>query len=106
MEDLGHPGIILPSRILRRIDYKNGHWLWTGQLNRNGYARIWWDGKMRVAHRVVWEQIIGPIPNGLLLDHVKERCTFRHCVCFRCLEPVTPLENTLRGKAILYRRCA
>lgn len=75
--------------------------VWTGRINRNGYGRIYHDGDERMAHRVTYEAVIGPIPEGMLLDH---RCRTRCCVNPAHLEPVTHSENTLRGQALLFGR--
>jgi hypothetical protein len=59
-----------------------------------GYATVKFDGKMRKAHRVTYEAIIGEIPPGLVLDHL---CRVRECVNPRHLDPVTQRVNSLRG---------
>ena len=51
-------------------------------------------GEKKFAHRIGYEQLVGPIPKGLELDHL---CRVRHCVNPDHLEPVTHKENTLRG---------
>ena len=51
-------------------------------------------------HRYVYEQLVGAIPSGLVLDHL---CIQRNCCNPFHLEPVTIKENTLRGKAVLFR---
>lgn len=76
-------------------------WLWTARMNRNGYGRACLNGKEPVAHRAVYECLVGPIPEGLILDHL---CRRRNCVAPLHLEPVTHQENTLRGEAILFGR--
>ena len=63
---------------------------WLGSLFPNGYGRL--DG--RVAHRVIYEALIGPVPEGLQLDHL---CRNRACVNVNHLEPVTQRENIRRG---------
>jgi hypothetical protein len=68
----------------------NGCWLWTGRIDRDGYGRI--GGKL--AHRVGYERLIGPIPDGLTIDHL---CRNRPCVYPAHLEPVSQRVNTLRG---------
>jgi hypothetical protein len=70
------------------------HLLWIGPLQRNGYGT--WGGVP--AHRKVWQALVGPIPTGKELDHVKERCQIRHCVAPWHLEPVTHLENVQRRR--------
>lgn len=66
---------------------------------RNGYRMVSLgsaaSGKA-MAHRVVYEAWVGPIPEGLTLDHL---CRVRCCVNPLHLEPVTRGENVLRGDA-------
>lgn len=76
-------------------------WVWVARLNRNGYGRLSHLGEERMAHRLSYEVQVGPIPDGLLLDHV---CRVRCCVNPRHLEPVTHQINTLRGQALLFGR--
>lgn len=76
-------------------------WPWVGRQNRNGYGRVYLKGQEPVAHRAVYECLVGPIPEGLVLDHL---CRRRNCVAPLHLEPVTIQENTLRGKAKLFGR--
>lgn len=70
-----------------------------GRENRNGYGRLYWQGKELMAHRLSYEAHIGPIPEGLVLDHT---CTNRCCINPAHLEPVTVKVNTHRGKAKLF----
>jgi len=72
----------------------NGCWQWTGRLTPDGYGHSFIDGKLRMAHRVVYERAIGPIPPGLQLDHL---CRNRGCVNPYHMQPVTQRENALRG---------
>ena len=51
--------------------------LWTGELNSMGYGRIEIHGKKRLAHRVAYEVLCGPIPHGMQVCH---RCDVRSCV--------------------------
>ena len=48
----------------------------------------------RRAHRCSYEFLKGEIPNGLVIDHL---CRVRNCINPDHLEPVTPLENMMRG---------
>jgi hypothetical protein len=43
---------------------------------------------------VYYEHHVGPIPDGLVIDHL---CRVHNCVNPEHLEPVTPAENTRRG---------
>ena len=76
-------------------------WMWDGWNSGNGYGKVWWEGKGEMAHRVVYELLVGPIPEGLILDHT---CRNRGCCNPAHVEPVTTLVNTLRGDAVLFRR--
>jgi hypothetical protein len=70
---------------------------WDGTLSE-GYGRRWLPkerGKYRYAHREAWEEVHGPIPPGLQIDHL---CRNRACVNVEHLELVTQRENLLRGQ--------
>jgi len=70
-------------------------WLWTASKDRDGYGHFWPRQKAyRRAHRWSYEYHIGPIPDGLQLDHL---CRNRACVNPYHLEPVSARTNTLRG---------
>ncbi len=73
---------------------ESGCWIFMGHCNRDGYARVRFKGKQIKAHRLFYENFIGPIPSGLVLDHI---CRVRCCVRPDHLEPVTNRTNTLRG---------
>jgi len=77
---------------------ENGCRKWTGSKTRDGYGRFWMEGKNTTAHRAAYLIEVGPIPDGLDLDHVKARgCRSRLCTTVAHLEPVTSRENNLRG---------
>lgn len=72
-------------------------WIWQKALNAGGYG-VSWDGERTVvAHRLAYETFIGPIPEGLHLDHL---CRVRACINPAHLEPVTQAENNRRSNAI------
>jgi hypothetical protein len=87
------------DRFWNLVTKTDGCWLWGGSVNGSGYGRFWLTAKKYVmAHRYAYELVIGPIPLGKQLDHVKARgCKSRRCVNPGHLEPVTQRENVRRG---------
>lgn len=71
--------------------------LWDGSLSPKGYGRISIKGKFFRAHRVIYEEVHGPIPEGLVIDHL---CRSHSCVNVAHMEVVTNRENVLRGVGI------
>lgn len=67
----------------------DGCWNWTGRLDAWGYGRL---GR-RGAHRASYIERVGPIPEGLVLDHL---CNNPRCINPDHLEPVTDAENHRR----------
>lgn len=76
----------------------SGCWLWTSVLGQKGYPRFR-SGVTKqyvAAHRWAYEHLVGPIPDGMELDHL---CRVRRCVRPEHLEPVTHAENCRRAAA-------
>jgi hypothetical protein len=81
------------------LEEDRGHstpcWIWQLSLHaRTGYGAKKTNGVSTLAHRAVYEHHVGPIPDGLELDHL---CRVRACVNPAHLEPVTHKENVRRG---------
>lgn len=83
-----------PRYLEENRGYKTPCWIWQPKARNNGYAPTYHEGKNQPAHRVYYEQRYGPIPKGLVLDHL---CRVRDCVNPAHLEPVTQAENSRRG---------
>lgn len=84
-------------RFWRRVEASDsdGCWLWVGQLNHAGYGVFQRGYGSTLAHRVAFEWMVGPIPEGLELDHL---CRVHNCINPRHLEPVTRDENMRRAR--------
>lgn len=65
-------------------------WLWKGCVSKSGYGSL---GRT-FAHRLVYEQLVRPIPAGMTLDHL---CRKTSCVNPEHLEVVSLRVNILRG---------
>ena len=74
----------------RTLVSEDGCWLWTAGKFATGYGAISVANKTRRAHRVVYEALVGPIPDGAMLHHL---CGVRECVNPSHLIPVTHLEH-------------
>jgi hypothetical protein len=74
-----------------------GCWEWRGARTAGGYGAIWLEGKIRYAHRVVYELANGAIPDGFQIDHL---CKNRGCVNPAHIEAVTQLVNNMRSDSI------
>lgn len=86
----------LPDRFWDKVQFEpnSGCWLWTGSLVNNGYSQFRYDDKTILAHRLSYEKYIGPIPKGLVIDHL---CRVRCCVNPSHMEAVTQRTNVKRG---------
>lgn len=81
------------SRPLGYVIQENGCWDWVA-LDPEGYGRWSQRRGTKMAHRRIYELLRGPIPKGLTIDHL---CRNRACCNPDHLEPVTFLENVMRG---------
>lgn len=73
-------------------------WIWQGCTDRGGYGLFTGERGhpipyMSMAHRWSYYAAVGPVPDGLELDHL---CNVRACINPAHLEPVTRQENQRR----------
>lgn len=67
---------------------------WIRFKTKDGYGRISVNGKDILVHRYVWEQVNGPIPEGLFVDH---KCRNRACCNVNHLRVVTKKINAIEN---------
>lgn len=93
------------ERMLPHIDAVGPCWEWQRARSPLGYGRLRFQGRYWFVHRLMWVLLVGPIPDGLELDHL----CFNPCCCNPDhLEPVTHAENLRRrritgGKTLKWR---
>lgn len=80
------------ERFIAKVEPTEDCWNWTGAVQTGGYG--FFQGKL--AHRLAYEWMVGPIPPGLTIDHL---CYNRLCINPAHLEPVTSAENIRRAAA-------
>ena len=98
------------NTIAEKIDLSGDCWVWTAYVKPNGYGTLTIDRRPLLAHRVVWEALVEPIPEGMDIDHLchndavergecegGDSCLHRRCVNPDHMEPVTRKENLSRG---------
>lgn len=78
-----------------KVEVRGECWVWVGRLSRHGYGRLRRGARLVFAHVHVYETLVGPVPEGLELDHT---CRVRACVNPAHLEPVTHAENMRRAR--------
>ncbi len=98
----GKPQRFLPGHHGRKgpVDYiesaKTGCWVWQRYKDSRGYGQTAVRGKPELAHRVYYERVYGPIPEGKEIDHL---CRNHACVRPDHLEAVSHVVNVRRGRA-------
>ena len=89
----------LTERFWSQVKFTDTCWLWTGSAGGKGgaYGEFRFCGLRVQAHRWAYEFCVGPIPEGLQIDHL---CRVRLCVNSDHLEPVSLRVNVLRGNGL------
>lgn len=105
------------ERILSQVEKQpNGCWYWTGFITPQGYGTTSYHGERGTpVHRAAYDLLVGPIPDGLTIDHLchtqdktcqgGKSCLHRRCINPDHLEPVTAVENTKRGSSSRRTHC-
>ena len=78
------------ERFWAKVNRTDGCWLWTGGVSAAGYGSIGVAGSHIYAHRYSYESARGPIPDGLIIDHI---CGNRRCVNPAHLRLATRAQN-------------
>ena len=74
----------LEERFWAKVDKSDGCWNWTGAKSSGGYGSINISGAIKIAHRVSWSMVNGPIPSG---DHHGTMCILHKCDNTLCVRP-------------------
>jgi hypothetical protein len=85
----------------------NGCWHWTGHI-KSGYGQFRFRGKHTRPHRAAYELFVGPIPEGMQVDHDCHNrdetcndgpdCMHRRCVNPEHLHLKTGHQNIMAGR--------
>ncbi|PWT74929.1 MAG: hypothetical protein C5B60_06085 [Chloroflexi bacterium] len=84
---------VVPVTIAHRLVEVSGCWT-LPNADPTWYSTVNYEGKAWSLHRLVYTLVVGPIPNGLVLDHT---CCNKACCNPAHLEPVTQAENARRA---------
>lgn len=110
----------LPRRFWSRVRVLDtGCWEWSGGTNDHGYGRFYVNpqtGKKRLAHRVLYGALVGPLVAEMTIDHLCHNadltcpggraCRHRLCVNPGHLEQATSGDNTRRARIPLRKSLA
>jgi hypothetical protein len=106
----------VPERLADHYEVSaSGCWSFTGYINPDGYGRLWVKGRYYPAHVLAYQEWVGPVPEGLTVDHVCHNgsgcaggwtCLHRRCINPAHLEAVPQLENVRRGVSVIAEKMA
>lgn len=82
-----------------KVNEETGCWEWQATRNKLGYGRVSIDGKNILAHRAMYELLVGPIPDGKSLHH---KCFNPRCCNPDHLLPMTHAENRQQADVAIF----
>ena len=83
------------DRFWEKVDASGDCWEWTASTRGAGYGQFGWTPyRIIEAHRAAWELLIGPIPDGMVIDHL---CENKICVNPDHLQVTTRAHNSMRS---------
>ena len=94
-------------RFMAKVRLNDECWEWVGCKDPSGYGRF--DlGSEQYAHRAAHVLFIGPIPDGLVIDHYRHPsgCIGPSCVAPHHIRAVTQRENILRSSGMSAKAAA
>ena len=91
-----------PDKFWSKVHKTSTCWIWTGAVQSRGYGCWSINGRRVLAHRMSYTWMVGPIPEGLQLDHL---CRNTLCVNPAHLEPVTQKVNMERTPRAVSAYC-
>ena len=83
-------GLVLTELFWSKVAPQGDCWVWSGGGTSAGYGQF----KRKYVHRLSYEEMVGEIPQGLVLDHL---CRNKRCVNPDHLDPTTIGINVTRG---------
>ncbi len=88
-------------RLNHVVDPETGCWRWSRARTAGGYGHLRIARANVYVHRIAYELWIGPIGDGMTIDHVYARgCRYRDCMNPAHLEAVTHAENMARTATV------
>lgn len=66
------------EKILGNINrLESGCWIWTRSKSKDGYGKVWYNGKLVSTHRLIYQLFNKEIPKGMYVLH---KCDNSQCV--------------------------
>jgi hypothetical protein len=90
------------ARFWAKVDAGGDCWEWTGSRLPRGYGQFWSGERKVLAHRFVWELLVGPLADDITIDHL---CVNPSCVNPGHLQPVPIGTNVRRGYRVRKTHC-